>query len=129
MNQVRFGEDLDFVVQFPDGTPVSRGKAHLQLSTGARDLMYLAVRLAVSEYLSRGRAPLPLLLDDVFATSDDTRLRLGMRALVEGVGSGHQVVIVTCHRGRHEDLRRLDPELFREHVQWVELHPVAATRT
>ncbi len=129
VDQLRFGEDLDFVVQFPDGAPVSRGKAHLQLSAGARDQMYLAVRLAISEYLSRGKEPLPLLLDDVFATSDDERLRLGMRALVEGVGAGHQVVIVTCHRGRHEDLRRLDPEMFREHVQWVELHPVtAATR-
>lgn len=124
VDQVRFGEDLDFVVQFPEGAPVSRGKAHLQLSAGARDQMYLAVRLAVSEYLSRGKEPLPLLLDDVFATSDDDRLRRGMRALIEGFGAGHQVVIVTCHRGRHEDLRRMDPELFREHVQWVELHPV-----
>ena len=127
VEQLRFGEDLDFVVQFPDGAPVSRGKAHLQLSAGARDQMYLAVRMAISEYLSRGREPLPLLLDDVFATSDDDRLRRGMRALVEGFGAGHQVVLVTCHRGRHEDLKRLDPEMFRERVQWVELHPVTAT--
>lgn len=126
VDQLRFGEDLDFVVQFPDGAPVSRGKAHLQLSAGARDQMYLAVRLAVSEYLSRGKEPLPLLLDDVFATSDDERLRRGMRSLIEGFGTGHQVILVTCHRGRHEDLRRLDPDLYRERVQWVELHPVAS---
>ena len=97
------------------------------MSDGARDQMYLAVRLAISEYLSRGREPLPLLLDDVFATSDDDRLRRGMRALVEGFGAGHQVVLVTCHRGRHEDLKRLEPEMFRERVQWVELHPVSIT--
>jgi len=51
----------------------ARGKAvSAALLRGARQL-YLAVRLAISEYLSRGRSPLPFLLDDVFATSDDER--------------------------------------------------------
>ena len=71
VDQLRFGEDLDFSVQLDGGPQVSRGKAHLQLSSGARDQLYLAVRLAVSEYLSRAGEPLPLLLDDAFATSDD----------------------------------------------------------
>ncbi len=121
VDQLRFGEDLDFSVQLDGGPQVSRGKAHLQLSTGARDQLYLAVRLAVSEYLSRGAEPLPLLLDDAFATSDDARLRTGMRALLEGFGTGHQLVVVTCHRGRHEELQRLEPDLFRERVQWLDV--------
>lgn len=126
IEQLRFGEDLDFSIQFEGGRQVSRGKAHLQLSAGARDQLYLAVRLAVSEYLSRGAESLPLLIDDAFATSDDGRLAAGMRALVEGYGAGHQVIVVTCHRGRHEDLRRMDPELFRERVCWLEVSPRAA---
>jgi hypothetical protein len=118
---LRFGEDLDFSVQIQGGPLISRGKAHAQLSAGARDQLYLAVRLAISEYLSRGKAPLPLLLDDVFATSDDTRLRAGMHALVESFGAGHQLILTTCHRSRMNDLRRADPDLYRERVHWVDL--------
>ena len=118
---LRFGEDLDFSVQLDGGPLVSRGKAHAQLSAGARDQLYLAVRLAISEFLSRGTEPLPLLLDDVFATSDDLRLRAGMRALIESFGAGHQLLLTTCHRGRMRDLQRLDPELYRDRVHWVDL--------
>ena len=115
------GEDLDFSVQLDGGPLVARGKAHAQLSAGARDQLYLAVRLAVSEFLSRGKEPVPLLLDDVFATSDDDRLRAGMRALIESFGAGHQVLVTTCHRGRMDELKRADPELYRERVHWVDL--------
>jgi DNA repair exonuclease SbcCD ATPase subunit len=121
VDQMRFGEDLDFSIQLEGGPLVSRGKAHLQLSAGARDQLYLAVRLAVSEFLSRGGEPLPLLLDDAFATSDDARLQAGMRTLVENFGTGHQVILVTCHRGRYMDLKRLDPELYRERVNWLDV--------
>jgi DNA repair exonuclease SbcCD ATPase subunit len=118
---LRFGEDLDFSVQLDGGPLVSRGKAHAQLSAGARDQLYLAVRLAISEFLSRGTEPLPLLLDDVFATSDDQRLRAGMRALIESFGAGHQLLLTTCHRSRMLELQRLDPELYRDRVHWVDL--------
>jgi DNA repair exonuclease SbcCD ATPase subunit len=118
---LRFGEDLDFSVQVQGGPLISRGKAHAQLSSGARDQLYLAVRLAISEFLSRGRTPLPLLLDDVFATSDDERLRAGMRALIDSFGAGHQLILTTCHRSRMNDLRRAEPELYRERVHWVDL--------
>jgi hypothetical protein len=128
VDQLRFGEDLDFSVQLDDGPQVSRGKAHLQLSVGARDQLYLAVRLAVSEFLSRGAEPLPLLLDDCFATSDDGRLLAGMKALVEGFGGAHQVIVVTCHRGRHQELQRLEPALFRDRMQWLDVAASAASR-
>ena len=119
---LRFGEDLDFSVQWNGGPLVSRGKAHAQLSAGARDQLYLAVRLAISEFLSRGDESLPLLLDDVFATSDDGRLRSGMRSLIESFGAGHQMLLATCHRGRMQELRKLDAELYRERVHWIDLH-------
>ncbi len=121
VDHLRFGEDLDFSIQLEGGPLVSRGKAHLMLSAGARDQLYLAVRLAVSEFLSRGGEPLPLLLDDAFATSDDARLQAGMHTLVDGFGGGHQVILVTCHRGRYMDLKRLDPELYRERVNWLDV--------
>jgi uncharacterized protein YhaN len=128
IRQLRFGEDLDFSVQAGDGPQVSRGKAHLQLSAGARDQLYLAVRLAISEYLSRGAEPLPLLLDDTFATSDDERLKSAMTALLDGFGAGHQIIAVTCHRGRHDELRRYDPERFIGRVQWFVVRNGAGVR-
>jgi DNA repair exonuclease SbcCD ATPase subunit len=128
VESLRFGEDLEFSVQLDGGPLVSRGKAHAQLSAGARDQLYLAVRLAISEFLSRGSESLPLLLDDVFATSDDGRLRSGMRALIESFGAGHQVVLATCHRGRMHELRRLDPELYRDRVHWVDLQAGSGAR-
>ena len=106
-------------VQLPGAKPLPRGKADPQLSCAARDQLYLAVRLAISEYLSRGRDPLPLLLDDVFATSDDERARSGMRALIEGF-EGHQIILTTCHRQRYERLAELDPELYSRRVQFLD---------
>jgi DNA repair exonuclease SbcCD ATPase subunit len=129
VESLRFGEDLEFSAQLDGGPLVSRGKAHAQLSAGARDQLYLAVRLAISEYLSRGGEALPLLLDDVFATSDDARLRAGMRTLIESFGAGHQVVVTTCHRGRMQELRKLDPDLYRDRVHWVDLQAGSGART
>jgi DNA repair exonuclease SbcCD ATPase subunit len=119
IEHVRFGDDLDFSVQVPGTKPLPRGKADPQLSCAARDQLYLAVRLAISEYLSRARDPLPLLLDDVFATSDDERARAGMRTLIERF-QNHQIVLTTCHRQRYERLRELDPELYAGRVQFLD---------
>jgi DNA repair exonuclease SbcCD ATPase subunit len=126
VEQLRFGEDLDFSVRLPGGQQVSRGKADLQLSAGAKDQLYLAARLAISEYLSRGNSTLPLLLDDPFATSDDGRTRIGMKLLVEQFSPRHQIILLTCHRKRHEALAQLDPDLYARRVQWLELRTAVA---
>jgi uncharacterized protein YhaN len=123
---VRFGEDLDFSLRLRDGQQLARGKALLQLSTGARDQLHLAVRLAISEFLSKPGNPLPLLLDDVFANSDDERARAGMRVLAETLAREHQVIMMTCHRHRHEHLASLDPDVWAAGVQWLELKAAAS---
>jgi hypothetical protein len=128
VEQVRFGEDLDFSLRLRDGQQSARGKALLQLSTGARDQLHLAVRLAISEFLSKPANPLPLLLDDVFANSDDERARAGMRVLAETLARDHQVIVMTCHRHRHERLASLDPDVWAAGVQWLELK-AAESRT
>jgi hypothetical protein len=128
VGHVRFGEDLDFSVRLPDGQQLARGKALLQLSTGARDQLHLAVRLAISEFLSKPGNPLPLLFDDVFANCDDERARAGMRLLAEGYAREHQIIVMTCHRHRHEHLASLDPDVWAAGVQWLELK-AAASRT
>ncbi len=128
IEQVRFGDDLDFSVKLPGGPSLARGKADQQLSCAARDQLYLAARLAISEFLSRGQAALPLLLDDVFATSDDERARSGMRVLIEQFSQSHQIILMTCHRQRYERLAELDRELYAERVQWLDTRPAGAAR-
>ncbi|NOT35311.1 MAG: AAA family ATPase [Candidatus Eisenbacteria bacterium] len=120
IQQLRFGDDLDFSIKVADGQQLARGKADLQLSAGARDQLYFAVRLAVSEFLSRGHSPVPFLLDDVFVTSDDDRTRAAMKLLIAEFANEHQVILLTCHRKRHEALAALDPELYAARVRWVD---------
>ena len=51
------------------------------LSEGARDQLYLALRLAyVEDYASRAEPP-PFVGDDLFASFDDVRTAHGLRAL------------------------------------------------
>ena len=121
--KVRFGEDLDFAISLANGQQAARGKAVHQLSSGARDQLHLAVRLAITEFLSRGGESMPLLIDDCFATSDDDRTHHGMKLLLEMFSRQHQVVFVTCHRSRHEALAERDPALWAERVHWLELRP------
>jgi chromosome segregation protein len=121
LDGLRFGEDLDFSVKFDNGQQATRGRALSQLSAGARDQLHLAVRLAVSEYLSRGNSALPLLVDDAFATSDDTRARAGMKLLIEHFSKQHQVIVVTCHRQRHESFAEKDKALWADRVQVLDV--------
>jgi DNA repair exonuclease SbcCD ATPase subunit len=129
VGELRFGEDLDFSVRVWNGQQLARGKAALQLSSGARDQLYLAIRLAISEYLSKRENPLPLLVDDAFSSSDDERARAGMRLLLEGLSARHQVVFATCHRQRLESFARLDPELYGQRVRRLDMGAVGATRS
>lgn len=121
IEEVRFGEDLDFSVRVPAGPPLARGKAIVQLSAGARDQLHFAIRIAISEFLSKRDDALPLLVDDAFATSDDERARAGMRMLFEQAAGGHQILYVTCHRQRFEAMSRLDPDLYGTRVHRVDV--------
>lgn len=127
ISRVRFGEDLDFAVSLASGHQATRGKAVHQLSSGARDQLHLAVRLAITEFLSRGGESMPLLIDDCFATSDDDRTRHGLKVLLDMFSRQHQIVFVTCHRARHESLAEQDAALYAERVHWLELRARVAS--
>lgn len=129
IEQLRFGDDLDFSVKLAaNGQHVARAKADQQLSSGARDQLYFAVRLGIAEFLSRGQSALPLLFDDPFATSDDERTRNGMKLLLDHFAPGHQIIVLTCHKRRYETLAELDRELYADRVRWVHLHKSEVAR-
>ena len=79
-----------------------------RLSSGAKDQVYLAVRLAAARFLQGDREMLPLLLDDSFVNYDEDRLEHVLRWLPE-VWNG-QILLFTCHRREGEILQQLEKE-------------------
>lgn len=80
-------------VDCTDGT----GRSLDVLSSGERVQLLLAVRLAFLDHEERDRR-LPLVLDEVLATSDDERAAAIMAAVQELVRGGRQVIILTAQQ-------------------------------
>jgi len=53
------------------------------LSTGTRDMVYLMLRIAIAQYMSRTGEKLPLLLDDPLVHFDSQRLQEALNLLLE----------------------------------------------
>ncbi|MDK9699047.1 MAG: AAA family ATPase [bacterium] len=106
---IRFGNDLSIQVELNDGRMLDEQAMH-SLSIGARDQLYLAVRVAIADFLSVEH--LPLVLDEPFAQADDTRFESGMELLLEEA-KARQVILLTCHALRHRDwIKRHDKEVM-----------------
>lgn len=98
--EVRISPDLEMSVIDPwSGRQVSIG----ELSGGAADQCYFALRLALAEVLS-GTPDFPLFLDDSFVQYDEKRLR-GVMRLLGDLSKGHQIVLFSCH-GREVQVAR-----------------------
>lgn len=68
------------------------------LSSGTREQVFLAVRLAMSrEFADRGSS-LPLVLDDVTVNFDQVRTEAAVRTLLDIADRGQQVLMFTCHQ-------------------------------
>jgi uncharacterized protein YhaN len=68
------------------------------LSTGTREQVYLALRLAIVDHLDEGREPLPLFLDEVLVNWDRDRRERGLEVLA-GMAEERQIFLFTCHPG------------------------------
>jgi uncharacterized protein YhaN len=86
--------DREFVAVRNDGVEVVPSG----LSTGTREQLYLAVRLAyIDSYCARSE-PLPLILDDVLVNFDDERAAATLDVLAHFAAEGRvQVLFLTCH--------------------------------
>ncbi|MDO4571441.1 MAG: AAA family ATPase [Planctomycetia bacterium] len=68
-----------------------------QLSSGTRELLFLAIRLALmEEYQSKG-IRLPILLDDVLVNFDKERATLAAQTLSDFAGDSRQILFFTSH--------------------------------
>jgi chromosome segregation protein len=67
------------------------------MSTGARDQLYLALRLAYLEQYATRAEPAPFIGDDLFASFDEDRTAHGLAALA-AIGDRVQPIVFTHHR-------------------------------
>ncbi|MCD6384578.1 AAA family ATPase [Candidatus Sumerlaeota bacterium] len=72
-----------------------------RISQGARDQLYLSVRLALAETLS-SKIMLPVILDDPFVHCDAERLQ-AIKELFSHLASGWQILLFTCQPERFKD--------------------------
>ncbi len=80
-----------------------------KLSTGTREQLYLAIRLAFITYYNEHHEPLPVIMDDCFVNFDDVRARTALRCLTQWPESP-QTILFSCHWRTVEALAELAPE-------------------
>jgi uncharacterized protein YhaN len=108
-----------------DDTPYLAGRRASQelvgipgLSEGARDQLYLALRLAYIEEFAKKVEPVPFIGDDLFTSFDENRTANGLLALA-AIGDGVQPILFTHHRHVAEIAR----ERLGEAVDIIEMKP------
>lgn len=67
------------------------------LSSGTREQVFLAVRLAMIRDFSEQGIELPMILDDVTVNFDQTRTEAAVRTLLDVAERGQQILLFTCH--------------------------------
>ncbi len=125
-NDVRFDTDLSFTLRDArTGQRRDRAVVDTQFSSGARDQIYLAVRLAVSEYLSATGVRLPFILDDPFASFDDERFERSMEFLLDTLARRHQILILSCHEERHRRWQERSSGTASDMIRVLDLTPLS----
>lgn len=87
-----------------DGTLLLQGPGYpgpvevdTPISTGTREQVYLALRLAIVDHLDADGERLPLFLDEAFVNWDEERRERGFELLADLAGD-RQIFVFTCHR-------------------------------
>ena len=80
-----------------------------QLSTGTREQLYLAIRMAFIVHHCEEYEPLPVLMDDCFVNFDDTRAKNAIES-IGNWGSDIQTVLLSCHSRTLDLVRETTPD-------------------
>lgn len=78
-----------------------------KMSSGTRDQMFLALRLATLTWRLQTDEPMPFIIDDILINFDDVRSRATLQILAE-LGERNQVILFTHHRRIVEEARQLE---------------------
>jgi uncharacterized protein YhaN len=95
-----------------------------QLSSGTREQLFLAIRLALLEQYRERGVELPIILDDIIANFDQVRTEAAVETLVDFAAGGAQVLLFTCH----VHLARLFEEAGTTPVRLPEPEPILERR-
>ncbi|MFG0335252.1 MAG: ATP-binding protein, partial [Maioricimonas sp. JB049] len=67
------------------------------LSSGTREQLFLAIRLAMIQEFAGEGIDLPMVLDDVVVNFDQVRTEAAVNTLIEFAEAGQQILLFTCH--------------------------------
>ena len=90
------------------------------MSSGTRDQLYLALRLATLEWRLENHEPMPFVADDILVNFDDDRSEATLKALAK-LSKKNQVILFTHHRQIVETVESID---MGDHVF---VHPLSST--
>jgi len=96
-----FGSDLTLSVQRKGQLErLQPAQIMTQLSIGTKEQLHWLARMVVCRFLS-GENPLPIVLDEIFAETDDERFLRMMQFLLGVVASQNQIIMFSCHYQRY----------------------------
>lgn len=78
-------------------SPNGSSKTVEEMSSGTRDQLYLALRLATLEWRLEKHEPMPFIADDILVNFDDGRSEATLKALA-ALADKNQVILFTHHR-------------------------------
>jgi uncharacterized protein YhaN len=90
-----------------------------KMSSGTRDQMFLALRLATLTWRLRTDEPMPFIVDDILINFDDVRSRATLQILAE-LGERNQVILFTHHRRLIEEAKMIEGQNV------VQIHELAS---
>ena len=82
------------------------------LSRGAREQLFVCLRLALAGCYARRGAQLPLVLDDVLVNFDGQRAKAAAGLLRDFAAAGQQLLVFTCHEHILKLFKRLQVEVM-----------------
>ncbi len=111
----RFDENLNLIA-VRHGEEIEPSRIRSQLSTGTKEQLHWLARMVVSRYLSKDN-PLPIILDEPFSESDDSRFLAIMQFLLDVLAAQNQIIMFSCHQQRHSWLQTQLNQSQKENLQ------------
>lgn len=96
-----------------------------ELSTGTREQLYLAIRLAYIRHYCERAEPMPVLMDDILVNFDDARQIATLKVLMD-FDPQIQIIMLTCHQPLVDKVQSLSESI---QVTRIDGQPVEATPT
>lgn len=103
-NKVIINEEDGIIIELPNG----EYKNANTLSVGTIQQLYMAFRLSMAEDISDEE--MPIILDEIFAFSDDSRMEDSIKNLYNNYANSHQILLFTCTNREEQILQKLNLE-------------------